>query len=104
MPFSPTDILNTFAKSVCFTIYELLDIIASYFDNVTVYSKNPKYYLVHLRKVFEVVKIYNFTLRPDKCLFFQEEVELLGYTIGSSSIKSVNKILNKVTIFKVSKN
>ena len=104
MPFGPTGAPSTFAKAVCIAFRELLDIVASYFDDATVHSKDPKLHLAHLRRVFEAVRKYNFTLRPDKCLFFQEEAELLGHIVSPSGIKPADKILNKVTIFELPKN
>jgi len=68
--FGPTGTSGTFAKAICITFRELLDIVASYFDDVTVHSKHSNLHLSHLRWTFEVVRKYNFTLRPDKCLFF----------------------------------
>jgi len=70
MPFGPTGAPGTFARAICLAFRELLDIIASYFDDVTVHSKHSDYYLSHLRQAFEVVRKYSFTLRLDKCLFF----------------------------------
>ena len=43
MPFGPTGAPGTFAKAICLAFRELLDIIASYFDDVTVYSKHPNH-------------------------------------------------------------
>ena len=70
LPFGPTGAPGTFAKAICIAFRELLDIVASYFDDVTVHSKHSNHHLSHLRRAFEVVRKYNFTLRPDKCLFF----------------------------------
>jgi len=70
MPFGPTGALGAFDKAICLAFRELLDINASYFDNVTVHSKHPNDHFSHLRQAFEVVRKYNFTLRQDKCLFF----------------------------------
>ena len=73
MPFRPTVAPGTFAKAMCLAFRELVDILASYFDDVTVHSKHPNHHLSHPRQAFEVLKKYNFTLKPDKCLFFQEK-------------------------------
>ena len=81
----------------------MLDIIASNFDDVTVYSKHPNHYLSHLRQAFEVVKKYNVTLRPDKWLFFQEEAELLRHLISSDGIKPASKTLDKIAKFELPK-
>ena len=73
MPFRSTVAPGTFAKAMCLAFRELVDIIASYFDDVTVYSKHVNHHLSYLEQAFEVVRKFNFTLRPDKCLFFQEK-------------------------------
>ena len=104
MSFGSTGAPGTFAKAIYLAFRELLDIIASYFDDVTVHSKYLNYHLSHLRQVFEVVKKYNFTLRPDKCLFFQEEAELLGHIVSPDGIKPANKTLDKVAKFELPKN
>ena len=82
----------------------MLEIIASYFDNVTVHSKHPNYHLSYLRQAFEAVEKYNFTLRPDKCLYFHEEAGLLEHIVSSDRIKSTSKTLDKVTKFELPKN
>jgi len=43
MPFGSTGAPGTFAKAIYLAFRELLDIIASYFDDVTVYSKHPNH-------------------------------------------------------------
>ena len=90
------------SKSSTLAFRELLDIITSYFDNIRVHSKQLNNYLSYLRPVFEVVRKYNFTLRPDKCLFFQEEAELLGHIISPDRIKPASKTLDKVANFELS--
>ena len=82
----------------------MLEIIASYFDDVTVYSKHVNHHLSYLEQAFEVVRKFNFTLRPDKCLFFQEEVGLLGYIVSPDEIKPASKTLDKVAKFELPKN
>ena len=104
MPFGPTGTPGTFAKAICIAFRELLDIVASYFDDVTVYSKHSNYHLSYLRQTFEVVRKYNFTLRPDKCLFFQEEAELSGHIVSPNGIKPASKTLDKVAKFELPKN
>jgi len=49
MLFGPTIAPCTFAKAICLAFRELLDIISSYFDDVTVYSKQLNNHLSHLR-------------------------------------------------------
>ena len=104
MPFGPKNAPATFAKVICIAFSELADIVASYFDDVTVHSKNTESHLCHLRKVFEIVRKYNLTLRPDKCLFFQEEIELLGFQVSPRGIRPSAKITQKISLFKLPTN
>jgi len=45
MPFGHTGALGNFAKAICLAFRELLHIITSYFDNITVHSKQLNNYL-----------------------------------------------------------
>jgi hypothetical protein len=72
----------------------LISTLASYFDHLAYHSRDPKQHLAHLRQVFAVIRKYNFTLRPEKCVFYQE-VELLGHLISSKGIKPLDKLLKK---------
>jgi len=103
MPFGPTGIPGTFAKAIYLAFREVLDIIVSYFDDGTVYSKYPNHHLSHLRQAFKVVRKYNFTLRLDKCLFFQEEAELLEHIVTPDGIKLAHKTLNMIAKFELPK-
>ena len=99
MPFGPKNAPATFAKVICIAFSEISDTVASYFDDVTAHSKEADSHLIVLRKAFEVARKYNLTLRPDKCLFFQDQIELLGHTVSPSGIKPSDKIINKVSVF-----
>ena len=80
MPFGPTSAPATFSKAMLIAFAnQIYNILAVYFDDATVYSQTVEQHISHLREVFETARKYNFTLRPEKCLFFQEEVELLGH-------------------------
>jgi len=99
MPFGLKNASATFAKAMQQAFEPVVDITATYFDDVTVHSVEVTKHLDHLRRVFDIIRKYNFTLRPEKCLFFQDQIELLGYTINPTGIKPNCKLLNKVKIF-----
>src|ERR1700730_9444386 len=70
MPFGPTNAPFTFAKATVIGFAHLISTLATYFDDLTCHSKDPKQHLAHIRQVFAVMRKYNFTLRPEKCLFY----------------------------------
>ena len=51
-----------------------------------------------------MVRKYNFTIRPDKYLFFQEKAELLGHIASPDGIEPASKTLDKVAKFELPKN
>ena len=62
-------------------------------------KSNFKQCISHFREVFETVRKYNSTLKPEKCLFFQEEVELLRHMVSPTGIKPTAKLLQKISLF-----
>jgi RNase H-like domain found in reverse transcriptase/Reverse transcriptase (RNA-dependent DNA polymerase)/Integrase zinc binding domain/Integrase core domain/gag-polyprotein putative aspartyl protease/Retrotransposon gag protein len=100
MPFGPTGAPATFSKAMLIAfVNEMYKILAIYFDDATVYSQTVEQHISHLRQVFETVRKHNFTLKPEKCLFFQEEIELLGHMVSPSGIKPTSKLLQKIDLF-----
>ncbi|UYV69323.1 hypothetical protein LAZ67_6003244 [Cordylochernes scorpioides] len=75
--------------------YELKNII-SYFDDILVFSKDTESHLEHLGEIFTILQEEGIQLRKDKCLFFMQKINYLGYEIfgdqiSPSSTKSVKK-------------
>jgi hypothetical protein len=67
--------------------------IIIYFDDTSIHSKDIEAHLLYLREIFEIIRKYNFTLRSEKYLFFQDETELLGYKVSPNGIKSIDNLL-----------
>ena len=94
MPFGVKNAPATFAKAMSIAFSPLnYKTVAIYFDDATVHSKDAEAHLLHLRETFEIIRKYNFTLRLEKCSFFQEEIELLGYKVSPNGIKPIDKLL-----------
>ena len=82
MPFGPTGALATFSKAMLIAFAnQIYKMLAIYFDDVTVYSQSIEQHISHLR---ETDRKYNFTLKPEKCLFFQDEPEWSHHGEGYS--------------------
>ena len=67
----PTGAPATFSNAMLIAFaHQIYKILAVHFDDATVYSQTAEQHISHLREVFETVRNYNFTLRPEKCFFF----------------------------------
>ncbi len=57
-----------------------------YLDDILVYSPSPEAHKSHLSDIFGCLSRANLRIRPDKCNFFQTEIQHLGHTIGPHGI------------------
>jgi hypothetical protein len=98
IPFGPISAPSIFAKAMNIVFAELIEFVSVYFDDVTVYSTDPDDHLKHLERTFQLIRKYKFTLRPDKCEFLKEKVELLGHKVSPKGISPSDKLINKVSV------
>jgi len=56
--------------------------IVFYIDDVTVFSKNKKYYLSHLRDVLERCRKFDISLIPKKSIFVVEQWKMIGFIMS----------------------
>ncbi|XP_037047663.1 uncharacterized protein LOC119082294 [Bradysia coprophila] len=62
-------------------------------DDILVTGRNKQEHLDNLSEVFKRLKEAGFTLRPNKCEFFKEQVKYLGYIIDKNGLhKDLQKI------------
>jgi hypothetical protein len=53
----------------------IIDCVVVYLDDVTVFSKDKKDHIAHLRKIFNRCRRYDISLNPNKSLFLQSMKE-----------------------------
>ena len=58
-----------------------------YLDDVLVVSATYDEHLKHLRQVFERFAEYNLKLNPEKCSFFAEKLDYLGYELTTQGLR-----------------
>ena len=58
-----------------------------YLDDITVYSKNDKDHLEHLKRVFQKCRKFSISLNPKKSNFAMKEGKLLGHIISKEGIR-----------------
>lgn len=59
-----------------------------YIDDIVVFSKTEEEHARHIEDVFKTLFDANMKVQLDKCHFFKQEVEFLGFIISSEGIKT----------------
>jgi hypothetical protein len=58
-----------------------------YLDDVTIFSRDRKDHIAHLRKVFNRCRRYGISLNPKKFFFVVDEGKLLGFIVSKHGIR-----------------
>ena len=95
MPFGLTNALATFQAYINKVLSRLVDyFVVIYLNNILIYSKPGEDYYTYVRIVIERLKKYKLYTKLSKYFFNVEEVEFLGFIIGSIGVKpDLNRIL-----------
>ncbi|RWR99343.1 hypothetical protein B4U79_08369, partial [Dinothrombium tinctorium] len=72
-----------------------------YLDNIVVMSKDFEKHLATLNEVFTRFRKANLTLRPSKCSFATNRVEVLGFIVDENGRKANPKSVEKLRRFPV---
>ena len=65
----------------------LNDFCTTYLNDILIYSKNRKKHSIHVRKVFERLRIANFQTNINKCEFFVIEIKYFELIISMNDIR-----------------
>ena len=88
MPFGLTNSPATFQAYINKALSGLVDAICVvYLDDILIYSENLEDHRQHVREVFERLRRFSLFANLKKCLFFQTEVEFLGFKVGREGIR-----------------
>jgi hypothetical protein len=60
--------------------------VGGYFDDLTPHSATPEQHMLHLRKVFTVLRNSGLKLNVNKCNFFLTELKLLGHVVSAKGV------------------
>ena len=67
---------------------EHLDVfVIAYLDDILVYSKTLEEYRLYISKVFKCLGVRDLRLKPEKCKFYIEKVNFLGFIVGRNRIR-----------------
>ena len=95
MPFSLTNTLATFQAYINKALSGLINyFVVIYLNNILIYFKLGEDYYTYIRIVIERLRKHKLYTKLSKCFFNVEEVEFLGFIIGSIKVKpDPNRIL-----------
>lgn len=85
MPFGLRNSAQTFQRFIN-EVFDGLDFVFTYVDDILVASKNEEEHFNHLHQVFERLDKYGLNIKPSKCIFGVSELEFLGYNISECGI------------------
>ncbi len=75
------------------------EFVASYIDDIGVYSETWEEHLTHLEGAFSRIKEAGLTLKPDKCSIGKNSCKFLGHNIGSGTIRPLEAKVTAVREF-----
>ena len=76
----------------------------AYVDNIIIFTKTFEEHIATIKETLRVLEQYNLSLRSDKCEFGFEELEFLGYIVGSKGISASPANVEKIKTFPAPKN
>lgn len=78
----------TFQKAMTELFKEFIGkFIYVYMDDFIVFSRSAKEHKKHLKKVIDILKAAEMRIKLKKCMFFQREIEFLGYLIKDGTMR-----------------
>jgi len=88
MPFGLKTAPSTFQRAADIVLASVRwQFALVYLDDIIVYSSQVEDHYRHLDTVFRLLKDAGFTLRLEKCEFFQESVDYLGHIVAPGQLK-----------------
>ena len=87
MPFGLTNAPATFQSYINGALHGLVDVSCIvYMDDILIYSGNCEEHELHVKAVLQRLREYGLFIKLSKCLFHVNEVEFLGFIVGTQGI------------------
>lgn len=88
MPFGLANAPATFQSYINQALGEYVDTICIvYLDDILIFSKDHESHVRDVRAVLARLKAYDLFCNQEKCTFFTEEVEFLGFIVGRNGVR-----------------
>ena len=90
MPFGLCNAPATFQREMNKIFFELIgECVFIYIDDIVIFSKDINEHILHLRRVFKILKDNGLKINLEKCSFFKKEVSLLGHKLSTDGISPI---------------
>ena len=87
MPFGLQGAPATFQRLMDKVLEGLESFSAAYLDDIIIYSQSWAEHIRHVRKVLEVLRSSNLTVKLRKCQLGMDECRYLGHVVGNGKVK-----------------
>lgn len=100
MPMGLCNSVGTFQRMVDLVFRDLINkSLVAYIDDLNCFSKTPEGHVEDLKKLFICVQKANLKLNVDKCFFFKEKLNFLGYVITKEGLETDPAKIEKIKDF-----
>lgn len=97
LSISPSLFSRVMAQHFSENLYK--DVVV-YMDDICAYGDTFEKALSSLKKTLEILRKMNLKLKTEKCVFFEEEIQLLGHKISEKGISTLDKNVKTIKDFK----
>ncbi|MCO5602187.1 hypothetical protein L7F22_056315 [Adiantum nelumboides] len=87
MPFGLTNASATFNRMMDRIFQPLRRCVATFFDDMIVFSKTEAEHMEHLRAVFKMLQKERLVVNGKKSEFFMEEIRFLGHIVSKDTVR-----------------
>ena len=88
MPFGLSNAPASFQHLMNSTLSDFLDhFCVVYLDDILIYSPDRQTHQRHVEQVLQRLLDAHLWVKPEKCSFYKEEIEFLGYLVGTRGIR-----------------
>jgi hypothetical protein len=88
MPFGLINAPTTCQEMINDALRQYLDIfVIAYLNDIMIYLITLKEHVQHVSQILECLNKRDLRLKPEKCEFYQEEVDFLEFVVGRHEIR-----------------
>ena len=98
MPFGLRNSASSFQRFIDH-IFRDCNFVCTFIDDILIKSKNEDEHKQHLEKVFKILFDNGLKISLEKCEFFRDSLEFLGFFITKDGIKPTKKKIEAITSF-----